>query len=170
MSNLPLFVLPWYSVCVSQLFFFLPLLFPSSFLFRGWRGWGSGASNVRVSLSWVEGSVYRVNQGCTNPWLSLTFTGALFPINLQEPPPSWSLITTSPAPPNRLIHMSDKRGPPISVLDWGTWKKEIDWKKIPSQPICKILNYFFFNEGRKPKGCKPLVSWFMNQMQFLFKI
>lgn len=29
----------------------------------------SGASNVTAgeSLSWVEGSVYRVNQSCTNP-------------------------------------------------------------------------------------------------------
>lgn len=90
MSNVPLFFPPLvFHRCVTTPFFlasFVPVLSP--FQWR-WRGWGSGASNVTAgeSLSWVEGSVYRVNQSCTNPWLPLTFTGGPFPINLQGPPP-----------------------------------------------------------------------------------
>lgn len=90
MSNLPLFLRPLvFHRCLTTPFLlgsFVPVFSP--FHWRR-RVWGSDASNVTAgeSLSWVEGSVYRVNQSCTNPWLPLTFTGGPFPINLQGPPP-----------------------------------------------------------------------------------
>lgn len=70
MSNVPLFFPALvFRRCLATAFFlasFLPVLSP--FQWR-WRGRGSGANNVTAgeSLSWVEGSVYRVNQSCTNP-------------------------------------------------------------------------------------------------------
>lgn len=99
MSNVLLFFPPLvFRRCLTTPFFlasFVPVLSP--FQWR-WRGWGSGASNVTAgeSLSWVEGSVYRVNQSCTNPWLPLTFTGGPFPINLQGPPPLEAWLRFSP--------------------------------------------------------------------------
>lgn len=104
---------------------------------------GSGVSNVtaRESLSWVEGSVYRVNQSCTNPWLPLTFTGGPFPINLQGPPPleAWlrplpTTTTTKQANPCA----SQKR---LSYITTRLRKGKRDWKSIPSQLVCLFLNY-----------------------------
>lgn len=104
---------------------------------------GSGVSNVtaRESLSWVEGSVYRVNQSCTNPWLPLTFTGGPFPINLQGPPPleAWlrplpTTTTTKHANPCA----SQKR---LSYITTRLRKGKRDWKSIPSQLVCLFLNY-----------------------------
>lgn len=114
-----------FRLCRTTWFFFL---FCASFFFSiewRWSGWRNGASNVkaRESLSWADGFVYRVNQGCTNPWLPLTFTGGPFPINLQGPPPLEAWLRPPPSPPNKLIHVSDKSGSPLSPPDWGTQKK-----------------------------------------------
>lgn len=56
--------------------------------------------------------------------------------------PDYNPHPSRPPPPNRLIHMSDKEGSPISLRDWGTGKKDIDWKRIISQSACILLNEF----------------------------
>lgn len=101
------------SRCQTTWFFFLFC----DFFQWSWRGWRRGASNVtaRESLSWIEGFVYRVNQGCTNPWLPLTFTRGPFPINLQGPPPLEAWLRPPP-PPNKLIHIADKGCSPNTAL------------------------------------------------------
>lgn len=79
MSNISLF-LPHFAFChcLTTPFFlasYVLVFIPFQWI---WRGKRSDASNVMAgeSLSRVAGSVYRVNQSCTNPWLPLTFTGA----------------------------------------------------------------------------------------------
>lgn len=106
MSNGPFFFSPlqFHSPHTAPFFLvsFVPVL-PSLFKQRQAR-WGSGASNVTAgeSLSWIERSVYRVNQSSTDPWLPLTFTGGPFPINLQGPPPLEAWLRFPP-PTNWLI-------------------------------------------------------------------
>lgn len=104
------------------------------------RGSGVQCHGYR-KLILVEGSVYRVNQSCTNPWLPLTFTGGPFPINLQGPPPleAWlrplpTTTTTKQANPC----VSQKR---LSYITTRLRKGKIDWKSIPSQLVCLFLNY-----------------------------
>lgn len=151
MSGINYFRSPWYSTFVSQYFS------PASFLrqpllpFRGetrrWEGVATAKSRLEKAYPGWRGLCIESIRADLNRWLPLTFTGGPFPINLQGPPPLEEWLQPLPPPPptpNRLIHVSDQGGCPISLPDGGKEKKEIHRKRISSLFVGIFWNCCFW--------------------------